>query len=899
MPTPTIAEVIRDYVTNGVPSSGAHKPRKADWRAWGTWVEQLLAALAADAGGITELPELIYYFTVTGGTANAIVATPNATPPTAPGAALLTMTATAVNTGSVTLNGKPLRANGGEELQAGEIHGGDLLSFLDLGAEYRLITDPGSLRNKLAAMEWASNAEDDPVSIEAGGDGATSFSAKHWAAKSNEDADRSKEEADRSEDARDIAAGYASDAVSQGNVPIYATVIGMAALEIPAGINAVRVNGYGAVGDGRGGLFVDQDNGMQSAFNSGGTTARPWYPALSAFPTLLSLGADPTGGTDVSAVLDAAEALGGTIVVGPGTYLVDTDRAWDHTKATFHFRGGSFINAPGRTQTGTMKVVAGTHDFILGGEIVRGSYIRTGNIPYDFGWDLTVFGSVPTPEWFGAVGDGIADDQAAWHAAIHSCGTVLGNGSSVYATSVHLVLRESSKCFSMEDGCEVKALNANLGQVLGIRGQPPVSASAEPSEWNVSSALLNITVDGADATNNNGVGISWCRGARVSIKRAKNIGRKAFTGQYWVQDCKVNIIEVEDASTELGSTHGVLTLEGQGSGINFSLDGGVSSTADMQGADVTGNIIDVSGVRYSGYNYIVVQRSTGNIIRAAKLGDALGAGRHVFLGAYAKGNHIEVVKAGNTERSFVATDALSMDNIVLINGGDAVGTGTDGYSVNDAGTRNDITAKVDHSNTSTTAGRAFNLNGSAGIIRAHVRSCDSSTVFGGTGTGYLLPAENKVVAAASRIALSGGIDWRFIGGDYDPGTATGIQIGANGCLVMGVTIRGDGPNRVLVDSGVTRWRVVDNQLPGVNPEVSVTTAADMWAGGAKFNNDGDVAGYQCLRMGLCIIAFGLGPPEGSVAAAVGSEYTDIHTGIKYSKTSGSGNTGWVVTGTQA
>ena len=44
--------------------------------------------------------------------------------------------------------------------------------------------------------------------------------------------------------ARDIASGHASDAVSQGNVPIYATVMGMPALEIPVGINAIRVNDY-------------------------------------------------------------------------------------------------------------------------------------------------------------------------------------------------------------------------------------------------------------------------------------------------------------------------------------------------------------------------------------------------------------------------------------------------------------------------------------------------------------------------------------------------------------------------------------------------------------------------------------------------------------------------------
>lgn len=262
MPAPTIAEVVRDYVTNGVPSSGKHDPRKADWRAWGTWVEQLLAALAAGEGGF-ELPELIYYFTVTGGTANAVVATPNATPPTAPGAALLTMQVTADNTGAMTLNGKPLRANGGEALQAGEVKAGDLLAFLDLGSEYRLITDPASQRNKESAKEWANNAEDVAVSLAAGGDGSTTFSAKHWAAKSSEDADRSDLEADRSEvartgseAARDLSAGYASDIVSASNVPIFSTVDGMAALTVPIGMAAIDVRGKGSVSDGIAGHHV-------------------------------------------------------------------------------------------------------------------------------------------------------------------------------------------------------------------------------------------------------------------------------------------------------------------------------------------------------------------------------------------------------------------------------------------------------------------------------------------------------------------------------------------------------------------------------------------------------------------------------------------------------------------
>jgi hypothetical protein len=56
--------------------------------------------------------------------------------------------------------------------------------------------------------------------------------------------------------ARNIAEGFASDIVSQGTVPIYATTDGLALITIPVGINAVRVNGKAAAGDGGGGSFL-------------------------------------------------------------------------------------------------------------------------------------------------------------------------------------------------------------------------------------------------------------------------------------------------------------------------------------------------------------------------------------------------------------------------------------------------------------------------------------------------------------------------------------------------------------------------------------------------------------------------------------------------------------------
>ncbi|WP_313475975.1 right-handed parallel beta-helix repeat-containing protein, partial [Agrobacterium pusense] len=64
---------------------------------------------------------------------------------------------------------------------------------------------------------------------------------------------------DAVEDAKNIVEGWASDIVSQGSVPIYATVIGMPPLNIPSGINALRVNGYYAAGDGGAALYAKAD----------------------------------------------------------------------------------------------------------------------------------------------------------------------------------------------------------------------------------------------------------------------------------------------------------------------------------------------------------------------------------------------------------------------------------------------------------------------------------------------------------------------------------------------------------------------------------------------------------------------------------------------------------------
>ncbi|WP_333899579.1 glycosyl hydrolase family 28-related protein [Agrobacterium pusense] len=302
MAAPRGSEVWRDYVTDGIPSSGANKPKKSDIRSWSSWLESMVtsgvlssgpwfatkAAMtlgyaantvaivyndptaannglyiksgASGSGAWTQLTSFLpgYQFvtaTPTGAsTANAIVASTSPRLPAGDGVALVTLAIPATNTASpitVRFDGGSaltIKTRTGEDPDAGELQQNDVVAGFVSGATFRLISDLNSLRNYQSAKAWADNGEDVPVPASLGGDGVTTFSAKHWAAKSEE-------EADRSEQARDVAAGYASDAVSQGNVPIYGTVLGVSALNIPAGINAFRLNGYAAAGD-LGGWFM-------------------------------------------------------------------------------------------------------------------------------------------------------------------------------------------------------------------------------------------------------------------------------------------------------------------------------------------------------------------------------------------------------------------------------------------------------------------------------------------------------------------------------------------------------------------------------------------------------------------------------------------------------------------
>ncbi len=316
MAAPRGSEVWRDYVADGIPSSGPNNPKKSDARAWSSWLENLVtsgvlssgpwfatrAAMtlgyaantiaivyndpmaanngmyikvgASGSGAWTQLTSFLpgYQFVTaspTGAsTANAIVASTSPRLPSGDGVALVTLSVPHTNTSTpvtVSFDGAPaltIKTRTGENPDAGEMQQNDVVAGFVYGSTFRLISDLNSLRNAQSAKAWANNEEDVPVPIGLGGDGVTTFSAKHWAAKSEQDADRSDDQADRSEvarigaeAARDLAAGYVNDIVAEKEVPITATRNGMEAIQLPSGMVSLEVRGFAAIGDGGGARY--------------------------------------------------------------------------------------------------------------------------------------------------------------------------------------------------------------------------------------------------------------------------------------------------------------------------------------------------------------------------------------------------------------------------------------------------------------------------------------------------------------------------------------------------------------------------------------------------------------------------------------------------------------------
>ncbi|QDB99785.1 hypothetical protein [Mesorhizobium sp. 8] len=182
--TLTFNEILRDFVTDGVPSSGAWRVQKKDFRA------ALNALQTGDASG---LYDFIPASNTGAGTANALKATTAVALPATPNGALLAVNVYADNTASpvtVQFNGGTvytIKTNSGNDVALGGLKAGMVAAGYISGMTFRLLSDQASAAIQAAAeaalAEFKSlylGALADDAAATAAAGGAPVTGAEYW-----------------------------------------------------------------------------------------------------------------------------------------------------------------------------------------------------------------------------------------------------------------------------------------------------------------------------------------------------------------------------------------------------------------------------------------------------------------------------------------------------------------------------------------------------------------------------------------------------------------------------------------------------------------------------------------------------------------------------------------------
>lgn len=278
----TIDDIFRDFVIDGVPASGPFNPHKPD-------IRDTLKALLE---GISTFPDnrIIRLNNANTGTANNIIVTASVAVPAAAYQVLYILNVTQENTGPVTISGaitRSLVTNTSAPVPIGYLKSGMAVLCVDTGSTLRMLSY-GDMETIIAEAEAVLAA--------------------------------TKLARDAAELARDVAVAAASDAVSQGNVPIYSTRNAVEELVVPAGISAFRTNGFAAVGDGGDALYKRV---ASEPYHAGKVQSDDgsWWELVNSNVTVEMFGAAGNGISDDApafrACRDFMVEMGGGTVKGP------------------------------------------------------------------------------------------------------------------------------------------------------------------------------------------------------------------------------------------------------------------------------------------------------------------------------------------------------------------------------------------------------------------------------------------------------------------------------------------------------------------------------------------------------------------------------------------------------
>lgn len=128
--------------------------------------------------------------------------------------------------------------------------------------------------------------------------------------------------------------------------------------------------------------------------------------------TVRDYGAAGDGATPDNDAFNAAQAAGGHIVVPPGQYLLTGDHALSAGRWNIA-PGATLLVADGDTLTVSADIDAGHHQ-IFGGWAEDDEDTTRAATADDRARIVFTRGQVLYPEWFGATGDGTANDKPAW-----------------------------------------------------------------------------------------------------------------------------------------------------------------------------------------------------------------------------------------------------------------------------------------------------------------------------------------------------------------------------------------------------------------------------------------------------------------------------------------------------